>query len=59
MGGYVWASWDKPDWGRAERAGVTDGLRQPASPLISSEERPETHGAERLQSRRAGGAADR
>lgn len=32
------------DWGRAERAGVTDGLRLPASPLISSEEKPETHG---------------
>lgn len=32
------------DWGRPERAGVTDGLRLPASPLISSEEKPETHG---------------
>lgn len=39
--------------------GVTDGLRLPASPLISDEEKPETH---RLKGRRADkqvGAADR
>lgn len=47
------------DWSRAERAGVTDGLRLPASPLISSKEKPETR---RLKGRRADeqvGAADR
>lgn len=42
-------------WSAAEEAGVTDGLRLPASPLISGEENHRDTQAERLQSRRAGG----
>ncbi|KAK5851969.1 hypothetical protein PBY51_023479 [Eleginops maclovinus] len=47
------------DWSRTERSRVTDGLRLPASPLISSKDKLETH---RLKGRRADeqvGAADR
>lgn len=67
MGGYVWTPWDKPDWDRpaaddwrrAERAAVTDGLRLPASPLIYSEEKLETHGLRGCRADEQVGAADR
>ena len=61
-GGHVLAPpWDQTSsrqtgWSAAEEAGVTDGLRLPASPLISGEEEHRDTQAERLKGCRADGA---